>query len=478
MKPINFTTKERNLLKPVLDFSRARKVRLYLVGGILRDKLIGRLKANLDFDFAIKKGAISFCRQLAKNMRAGFVVLDEEHGACRIVKKIDGSFCTFDFSDFRGKTLKEDLLGRDLIVNTLALELESVFGKNPEAALLDYYGARIDLKKKIIRVVHRNSFKEDPIRILRAFSYACILSFVIDKETLKLAKALRTKLSKVSFERVRDELFKIFDSQNSSSYILLLDELKILEVLFPEFKKMRNIGQGPYHHLDVWQHTLETLKQMDLLFKNVRHEEINKYLNEVISSDRKRSALLKLGALLHDIGKPKALRYEGKKIIFHGHEWMGIRPTQEISRRLKLSNEEIFILCKIVRNHLRPGFLADHEILTARAKFRFFRDAGSEAISTLLLSLSDQRATKGPLTTALSRTRHEKLVAKLIKEYYHKNKQKKIERLVNGDDLIKKFKLEPSPLIGKILLQLEELQAIGKVKTKEEAMNAARKLIK
>jgi len=478
MKPIIFTQREKNLLKPVLDFAKAKKAKLYLVGGILRDKLIGRQKANPDFDFAIKRHAISFGRQLAKKMKAGFVVLDEEHGACRVVRKIDGGFCTFDFSDFRSKTLEEDLLHRDFTVNTLALELEKAFDADPHRSLLDHHGARGDLKKKIIRIAHKKSFSEDPLRILRSLSYACILGFAIDKETLGLAKISRRKLAKVSSERVRDELFKIFDAQNSYDYIVLLDESKILEILFPEFIKMRGIGQGPYHHLDVWQHTLETLKQLDLLFKQTRNEEIIKYLDRVISSERKRRAVLKLSALLHDIGKPKALRYEEGKTIFHGHEWMGIRPTEEISKRLKLSNDEILVLRKIVRYHLRPGFLADHEVITARAKFRFFRDTGPEAIGTLLLSLADQRATKGPLTTVESRSRHEKTVSGLIREYYRKAKVKKAPRLANGDDLIKEFKLEPSPLIGKILSEIEEAQAIGLVKSKGQALKLAAKIIK
>jgi len=131
-----------------------------------------------------------------------------------------------------------------------------------------------------------------------------------------------------------------------------------------------------------------------------------------------------------------------------------------------------------VRNHLRPGFLADHEVLTPRAKFRFFRDTASEAVSTLLLSLADQRATKGPLTTAVSRTRHEKTVSALIREHYRKSKKKKLVRLVNGDDLIRDFNLEPSPLIGKILSEIEEAQAIGLVKSKGQALRLAAKIIK
>ena len=128
--------------------------------------------------------------------------------------------------------------------------------------------------------------------------------------------------------------------------------------------------------------------------------------------------------------------------------------------------------------HLRPGYLSDLEILTARAKFRYFRDTGHEALSVLLLSLADQRATKGPLTTALSRKRHEKTVVSLTRELFKKKIEKKQARLITGDDLIGKFKLKPSPLIGKLLSDIEELRAIGKITDKASALKAVAKMIK
>jgi len=224
---------------------------------------------------------------------------------------------------------------------------------------------------------------------------------------------------------------------------------------------------------------METLRQLENAiteFKNNR--EIQDYLEEIISPNRSRRALIKLGALLHDTGKPAALRHEKGKTTFHGHERIGADITKNIAERLKLSNDEMNSLEKIVLWHLRPGYLADNEEVTPRAIFRYFRDTQKEGVSVLLTSLADQRATKGPLTTRQSRVRHEKVVLWLIKEYFRRKKEKKLPRLISGDDLIKKFKLAPSPLIGKILREIEELQAIGKIKTKEEALKTAKKFIK
>lgn len=452
---------------------------MYLVGGILRDLILVREKLNPDFDFCLKRGAIGFGNKLAKKIKAGFVVLDKEHGACRLVKKIKDVNYTFDFTDFRGPTLQQDLLHRDFTINALALELGVCFsGQDLNSLLIDPYKARQDLKNKIIKVVNKKSFTEDPLRILRAFSLACILGFKIEKEALGLAKKDKGELSKISSERIRDELFKIFDEPCAYDSLVTLDKLKILRVIFPEIEKMRNVKGGPYHHLKVLQHSLETVKQLEGLIKESRDKiEIQDYLNEVVSSGRRRFALLKLAALLHDIGKPAARKFEDGKTKFHGHERIGLKICEIIAKRLKLSNDEINSLQRVVLWHLRPGYLADNEAVTKRAVFRFFRDTGKEAINVLLLSIADQRATRGPLTTAASRAHHEKIVSGLIKEYFRRKKEKKPVRLINGDILIRKFKLEPQPLIGKILSEIEELQAIGKVKTKQEALRLAKKII-
>jgi poly(A) polymerase len=477
---LKFNQKDQAILGPVYNFAKSRKVKLYLVGGALRDLILNRQKDNQDFDFCLKRGAINFGRKLAKQLRAGFVILDEEHAACRLVKKDGDKIYTFDFTDFRAATLEKDLLHRDFTINSMALELKDVFsGEDLSALIIDPYSAREDLKRKIIQVTNKNSFKEDPLRILRAFSFSCMLRFSLDKETLRLAKTEKHLISAVSSERIREELFKILDSLTAYTSLVSLDKLRILEIIFPEIKPMRGIGQGPYHHLDVWQHTLETLNQFELLLCSVKQNpEISQYLSEEISGLRKRASLLKLVCILHDVGKPKALRREKGKIIFHGHERIGLGMTRVICRRLKLANDETRSLERIVLWHLRPGYLANNGRPTERAIFRYFRDTGSDGLAVLLLSLADQRATKGPLISALSRVRHEKTIKALISRLLKQKNEKKLVRFLNGNELMRKFKLPASPLIGSMLVELEEAQAIGKIKNKKEALRLAAAIIK
>lgn len=475
-----FSLKDKNILNPIYNFAKSKKVKLYLVGGTLRDLFLERSKENPDFDFCLKSGALKFAAKLARELRCAFVILDQEHAACRLVKKINQKIYTFDFSDFRAATLEKDLLHRDFTINSMALGLEDVFGdQDLDRLIIDPYSGRADLKAKIIKITGLGSFKEDPLRILRAFSFSCTLGFSLDQETLRLAKKEKNRISAVSGERIREELFKILDTPMAYTSLVSLDKLRILEIIFPEIKPMRGIGQGPYHHLDVWQHTLETLSQFELIIKGTKKTpQIDEYLQEEVAGLRKRFSLLKLACILHDIGKPKALRREKKKIIFHGHERIGLGLTRIISRRLKLSNDEGRVLERIVLWHLRPGYLADNPHPTARAIFRYFRDTGNDALAVLLLSLADQRATKGPLTTALSRRRHEKTVKSLVRRLFKQKDEKKLVRFLNGNNLMRRFKLPASPLIGKLLAELEEAQAIGKIRNKKEAWQLAAKLIK
>jgi tRNA nucleotidyltransferase/poly(A) polymerase len=462
----------RKILSPLSRFARRNKAQVYLVGGILRDLFLKRQGPNPDFDFAVKKGAINFGRKFSRRLKCGFVLLDKRRGACRLVKKTAKGFYTLDFTDFRGKTLAADLASRDFTVNALALPLDAALSaKDIRPLLIGDCRGQEDLGRKIIRAAGKDSFRDDPLRVLRAFGFAAELGFEIEGDTLRLAQAARQGLAGVSAERVRDELFRLLGAPLSYPQIVRLDERKILEVIFPEIKPMRGIGQGPYHHLDVWGHTLETLAQLEGLLRELpAKQELRAYLDLPLAGERQRQQLLKLAALLHDTGKPATLRRGNGKVTFHGHERVGEGIAKGACRRLKLSGAEEACLRRIIRCHLRPGFLSDLKLITARAKFRFFRDAGEEAAAVLLLSVADQRATKGPIATPASRLRQEKVAFMLLREYFHKQAQEKPARLLDGNDVMRALRIPPSPLVGKILAALEEAQAIGRVKTRSSAL--------
>lgn len=472
--------KNRELLQAVQDVCGQKKVKLYLVGGALRDIILKKEKENPDFDFCLKTGAISFSRAVAGKMKAGFVVLDKVHGCARVVKKSRGKIITLDFSDFRGKTLEEDLLYRDFTINSMAAPLEEILsGAGFKEALIDLYGGRSDLAKGLIKIVHRKSLDDDPLRIMRAFSLSAVFGFKIDSQTSRLSGLKKKKLLGISWERIRDELFKILSSPKAYEIIEQLDKYDILELIFPEIRKIKKMTKRSFHRLDVWAHTLLTLKNTELMIRRFNRDPgLKVYLGQEISSGRKRAELLKLAALLHDVGKPETFRIEKQKVQFHGHERLGAYLAGNIAARLKLANEELRFLKRIVFLHLRPGYLVTNLALTAKAKFRFFRDAQEEAGSILILALADERSTKGYLLLDKIRKKYERVIPRLLREYFSKQKVKPARRLVDGNDVMRRFKLKPSPLVGKVLRELEELQAIGRIKTKEEALKACAKILK
>jgi putative nucleotidyltransferase with HDIG domain len=208
-----------------------------------------------------------------------------------------------------------------------------------------------------------------------------------------------------------------------------------------------------------------------------KDEDVVAYLNESLAGGRTRRGLLKLGALLHDIGKPQTRKKEKDRMSFHGHEHVGKNIARPIAKLLKLSSRERMILEDTVQWHLRPGYLSNFKNPSERSIFRYFRDTKEEGAAIALLSLADQRSTRGPLTTEADQKHHEKICRSLVKQFFAMKKEKPFVRLIDGNDLIKQLKLKPSPLFGKILKDVEEAQATGKIENKDEALDLARKIM-
>ncbi|MEK6563568.1 MAG: HD domain-containing protein [Candidatus Omnitrophota bacterium] len=459
----------------------------YLVGGYPRDLFLKRKKEVFDFDFALSSDAVKIGREIAKSLKSGFVVLDKEHGSCRMVYNKGGQSCNFDFTDFRGSSastigggdILTDLSLRDFTINSLGLDLRALGkAKNIKDVLIDKYGAIKDIKSGNIRVVSDSSLRDDPLRILRAYSLSAVLDFKIEPKTRSLIKKYKDKITSSAYERISEELFKILNSKKAFIAFKDMDDSGVLDKIIPEIKSMRKVNQGPYHHLDVYRHCFEALRQIERLFEELkRYGDIQSFLNRIVSGTHTKRALLKFSAFLHDIGKPVSRERIKDKICFHGHERTGRNIVRGIAERLRLSNDERNALDKIIFWHLRPGYLADLKDLSRRAVYRFFRDTQNEAVSVLLLSIADQRSTRGPLTRGANRKHHEEVCLALVRDFFKKSKEKKLVKLLDGNDLIAEFKLEPGPIIGKLLAAVEEAHAVGDVRDKAQALALAKKLL-
>ncbi|MFH1359505.1 MAG: HD domain-containing protein [Candidatus Omnitrophota bacterium] len=462
--------------KIIQNIAKKKKIKIYLVGGFLRDCLLKR--ECFDYDFAVSRGALDVAKTFARKIKGAFVLLDHERGCGRVAKKQGERLWTFDFADFREKTLRKDLAHRDFTINTLCVDLEELDQKSDMTDILfDYEHGLKDLKQKTIRMVSARSFQDDPLRMIRAFSHRALLDFKIEAKTLRQIKKDKSSIKEVSFERIRDEFFKILSSPRAAQTLKEMDRVGLLEQFIPQIYVMYRVKQGGYHHLDVWAHSLEAVRQLEKLIPEIKNnQDIMGYIQEPLVTGRSRLSLMKLAVLLHDIGKPDARKRRGQRTYFYGHERIGRNIARPIAQRLKLSTKECYALEDMILWHLRPGYLSNFKQPSQRAIFRFLRDAKDEAVSILLLSWADQRATRGPLTSSYDQKHHEKIVKQLIQLYFDKKKEKPLIRLINGHDLIRKLKLKPSPLFAKILSEVEERQAMGKIKTKREALDCARKI--
>jgi len=472
-------------LKIIQTIAKKKRVSVHLVGGFLRDYVIGRKKHDLDF--AVEKNALKVARLFADEIKGAYVLLDEERGCARVAKKSKGVIYAFDFADFRDETFLKDLALRDFTINTLSIDLKDI---NPsievDDILKDFKNGLKDIKARRIKRVSIKAFRDDPLRMMRAFSLSASLGFRIQLSTLNQIRKEGDSIRQVSSERIREELFKILASSNAADTLKSMDRSGFLVKVIPQIHVMQHCTQGGYHHLAVWPHSLEVVVQLEKVFKKdikklseMDKEDINQYLDECLGGEHSRRALIRLAALLHDIGKPdtRKKRPEGG-FSFHGHENVGKGIVRHIAQMLKFSTRERHALEDMVQMHLRPGYLSNFQNPGDKIIYRYFRDAKEEAVSIALLSLADQRATRGPLTTEKAQKHHEKICVALVEKYFAKKREKPFIRLINGDDLIRKLKLQPSPLFKKILMEVEEQQSLGKIAAKKEALELAVRMIK
>ena len=473
---------------------------LFLIGGAVRDALLGR--ESHDLDFGLPGDAIQIARRVANRIGAAFFPLDDERGTARLVLiHDDGSRDVLDFAAFRGDDLETDLRGRDFTLNAIAYDVHA-------QTLLDPLGGVADLHAKQLRICSPTSISDDPVRILRAVRQAADFGFHILPETRAAMKAAVSVLAQVSPERQRDELFRILEGKQPATAFQALEMLGIFNEFLPELITLKDITQSPPHVHDVWHHTLSTLKHLDsilgalapqydaskasdyhhglLVLRIGRYrEQIGQHFTESLTTDRSLRGLLFFAALYHDIAKPlvRSTDPDGR-IRFLEHEIKGAEIAVERARSLHLSNDEIDRLRRIVRSHMRIHSLM-WEMLnrqkppSRRAIYRFFRDTREAGVDVILLSLADLRAAyehslpESTWAAALD-------VARIMLENWWERPAETISppRFLDGHELMDAFALSPSPRVGEILEAIREAQAMGEINNRDEALDFARNWLK
>ena len=457
-------------------------IHLHLVGGTVRDLLLG--EAVKDLDFAIGGNAFSFARKFADMADGSFVPLDEKHDTARVV--FHRGDLLMDFSGVRGANITEDLAERDFTINAMAIAFNQMINVR-EVVLIDPLGGAEDLNNQLIRLASGQGIKNDPIRMLRAYRFAATLDFTIQNQTSAIIEDSVSLLNSVSAERVRDELFKILSVGNSSCYLKAMDDVGLLKQIFPEVARMKGMKQNEYHHLDVWEHSMLTLEffEANPLPNSLKSYSLNieDYLNYELVKGRSRVSLLKLATLLHDVGKPVTRIVDrDERIRFFDHSLEGAKITVNIGKRLKLANREISSLRKIVEYHMYPLGLSVFPRKPRRlrekrrAMRRFIQKTGDEWLAILLISFADLHATQGQWRRADDLKKLVQLMGEIAHVCFQETRPP-LPKLITGTELMKEFDLPTAPIVGKLLKQLEEAQLDGIVKTRDDAIKMVRNVL-
>jgi poly(A) polymerase len=474
-------------LKVLYSLTEIRNIPVFVVGGTIRDLLLGRDTADLDM--LIFGDVWKVATDLSQAFESTWFILDEPSQTARVILPGEMSHKHLDLIGAGYQNLIENLLDRDFTINAMAVSLRDYLNylegtdTDLSAKIVDPAKGRHDLEMKIIRITGTEVFENDPLRLLRAIRFMATLEFQLEFQTRELIRGQAELISRVACERVRDELFKILALASAHQWIVELDELGLLSQVFPELPALKGVQQNEYHALDVWGHCLATmeefcLKPWEKLLNSNNKILVDEYLSEDIVTGRQRGHLLKLAALLHDMGKPEVKGSKaGGKIIFYGHEQAGARQAKQISDRLKLSGREKHILSLVIDQHMRPFHLFRAKNHTDKAEYRFFVKAETEAISVLMLSLADRQAGRSAMVEEET-SAYQAFIKKLTEKYYFEFEPARNQPIIGGREVMAAYGLKPGPSIGKIMLQVEEAQALGKIHTPEEALSLVGKILK
>ena len=441
----------------------------FIVGGSIRDMLIGR--TPIDYDVAVLGDPFEFARQVERRTNGRTVEIGK---ADKMIIRVVSQNNIIDISKTKEASIEKDLQKRDFTINAMAYDLSS-------HCLIDPVGAQRDLKAKTIRMVSKDVFRRDPVRLLRAYRIAAEFQFQIEPQTKAAIEKHAMYIQRSAGERVREELFKMLRCTDSYPYLRQMADAGLLFALIPELSAMKRCRQNQHHAFNVFEHTLHAFSHLEGLLGPNKELLIANNKPAARRVHEKQIPLLKLAMLLHDVAKPAVLtRSADGKIHFYGHERQSARVAEAICRRLKCARRDIAKIHFLVRHHVRPRFLftAIQEQKDApRALTRFFMQCAEQIFELLIIAAADCLAKEtqpGKRSSAFIA-----FLNGLMVDFESNFKRRRSgPRLITGHDLFAEFGLEPSPLYKKILQRVEEERLSEGDMSRQDALKLAGKLIR
>jgi len=431
----------------------------YIVGGTVRDILLGRTPT--DYDIAVPGNPLKFAARIAAKTGGHPVAIGK---AGRQTLRVVSPPHVVDVAPLNGPTIESDLHQRDFTIDAMAWHLSS-------GEIIDPLNGRTDLSLKQVRMVSGSVFSKDPIRLLRAFRIAALLGFGIEARTSAAVREGAALIQQSAGERIRAELFTLFEVPQSYPYMARMAEAGLLSAVFPEIAALRGCRQSRHHTHDVFDHTLLAYQHMENLISEFRRPPPGSEAGADAFITTQSAGMLKCAVLLHDIGKPPAMTVAvDGSVHFYGHAKISADMADAAGSRLKFSRQQKRFLDFMIRNHLRPLSLfmtRRNKTLSSKSLARFFLKCGDNAPFLLLHALADMQAKKN----APDNAGFEAFIRDLLQRYFADFKPVQAEPpLITGADLITEFNLPPSPRFKKILAAVQEARLSQKFTTRREAL--------
>ena len=449
----------------------------WLVGGSVRDFFMGKNVADRDITI---KDAEDFAKKTAERLDAVFITLDSENKIYRVVLKDKINY--LDISELQGESIEEDLKRRDFTINAIAYDL-----KNDK--LNDVTGGLEDLKNGVLRHIKEENFEDDPLRILRAYRFYALTGFQMTKELEASLKKYLPLALKPAKERINYEIMKLFGGKYADEALLKMDEAGLLEKIFPCIIDMKKVPPNTHHHLDLFHHTVETVRQIEIIYEN-SNDAVKTHLDSVDFGGFPRLNHLKLAGFLHDIGKfstwtlenGKCDKYEclynkpecadcNARHRFIKHDDAGSKMVIPFLKDLKFSKKQIEYISCMIKNHIYPSSVISAPDLNDKVLMRYIRKMEDNVIDNIVLAKADRLSARGVDVTEEMINNNLNGLEKLLSFYLEKKDTlKPLPKLLDGNEIMNLLNINQSPMLGKIIKNLHEAQLNGDITTREDAV--------
>ena len=443
--------------------------KIYLVGGSVRDGLLGNDFCDRDL-IVVDCDARQFALQVAEFFNATFIPLDEENKIYRVV--MEDKINYLDITNPVEGDLAKDILRRDLTINAIAVDIRT--GEIPEFCL-DYVN---DVENSIIKSVRDENFIDDPLRLLRIFRFYSLLGFEIDSHLFDVVKKNAELINRPAKERIQYEIMKLFSGEYAWDALYKMDEVGILEILFPFVKELKQVPPNLHHHLDLFNHSIETVKQVEMIYAT-SSQEVKEHLSKVDFGGFSRFAHLKLVAFMHDIGKFSTWTIEEDTLRhrFIKHEDVGAKMCIPLLKAMCFSNKQIDYISYMIKKHMYPTAVVSAPDLNEKVMMRYVRKSEDNAIDNIIIAQADRLSALGPeITEEIVKNNIDSL--NLLLDFYLNVREtlQPLPKLLDGNEVMAILNLKPSPRLGEILEALKEAQISGDVLTKDDAINFVKTL--